>query len=267
MKKLLIQSVLSISLFFSIWFLFKQINWVSIFKTQEISNKTEEKLGEIFWEAFQVNEKENHDPFIINTVDSIVTKICLANKIERGEIKFHILHKDEVNAFALPNGHLVIYSGLIINSDNQEQLSGVLCHEIAHIKLKHVMKKLLKELGFSVIISMTTGNYGTEAIKSIIEKLSSSAFDRSLEKEADIIAVNYLINANINPEGLSTFLYGLSDKENDISKYLSWINTHPDSKERAKYITEYSRGRKVINHEIVKKETWIEIKSKLKQLD
>ena len=69
----------------------------------------------------------------------------------------------EVNAFALPNGHLVIYSGLILNSDNQEQFSGVICHEIAHIRLKHVIKKLIKELGFSVIISMTTGSYGSEA--------------------------------------------------------------------------------------------------------
>lgn len=267
MKKLFIQSILSVALFLGIWLVLKQINWVAIFKTQEISEKTEGKLGEVFWNAFKVNEKENNDPFIISTVDSIVTKICSANKIERNQIKFHILDKDEVNAFTLPNGHLVIYSGLIVNSDNQEQFSGVICHEIAHIKLKHVIKKLIKELGFSVIISMTTGSYGSEAIKSTVKKLSSSAFDRSLEKEADIMAVDYLINAKINPVNFSNFLNKLSDKENDISKYLSWINTHPESKERAKYIIEYSRGRKVINDETVTKETWAEIKNKLKQLD
>lgn len=264
MKKLFIQSILSFSLFLGIWIILKQVNWVAIFKTEAISDNIEKKLGEVFWKALKVNEKENIDPFIIKSVDSIVTKICLANGIERNQINFHIVDKDEVNAFALPNGHLVIYSGLILKLENQEQFSGVICHEIAHIKLKHVIKKLVKELGFSVIISLTTGNYGTDAIQSILKKISSSAFDRSLEKEADIIAVDYLMNAKINPTNFSNFLYELSDRKNDISKYLSWISTHPDSKERAKYIIEYIRGRKVVNEEIIRKETWLAIKDKLK---
>ena len=101
---------------------------------------------------------------------------------DREIIKVHVLNKDEINAFALPNGHLIIYSGLINNSGNQEELTGVICHEIAHIELNHVMKKLIKEIGLSVLISMTTGKGGSEIIKETAKMLSSSAFDRKLEK-------------------------------------------------------------------------------------
>ncbi|MCX8473257.1 MAG: M48 family metalloprotease, partial [Sediminibacterium sp.] len=96
---------------------------------------------------FKKTEEENKNTHVVNSIDSIVTHICKSNKIDRETIIVHVLNKDEINAFALPNGHLIIYSGLIHNSDNQEELTGVISHEIAHIELNHVMKKLVKEIG------------------------------------------------------------------------------------------------------------------------
>ncbi|HEY9170614.1 MAG TPA: M48 family metallopeptidase [Lutibacter sp.] len=265
MKKTIIQALIIIGLFFATWFVLLQINWVTIFKIEKITDKTEEKLGELFWEIFQKTERENVNPFVVSSVDSIVTKICSANKIDRELIKIHILNKEDINAFALPNGHLIVYSGLILNSDNQEELSGVISHEIAHIQLNHVMKKLVKEVGLSVLISMTTGNGGSEIIKETAKLLSSSAFDRNLEKEADIKAVDYLVKASINPEPFANFLYKLSDKENEATKYLTWISTHPESKERAEYIIEYSQNKKVAYETILTMDTWSKMKEKLRE--
>ena len=175
-----------------------------------------------------------------------------------------MLNKDEINAFALPNWHLIIYSGLIHNSDNQEEFTGVISHEIAHIELNHVMKKLVKEIGLSVLISMTTGNGGAEIIKETAKMLSSSAFDRNLEKEADIKAVDYLTTAKVNTEPFANFLYKLSDKEHEAPKYLTWISTHPDSRERAAYIVEYNKDKLTDYKPILSNETWEKFKVKLK---
>lgn len=206
MKKIIIQGLIIVALFLSVWFVFAQIDWMSVFKVEKISNKTEEKLGSLFWDVIRESEKEITNPFVVNSVDSIVTRICTANDIDRGFIKVHLLENDETNAFALPNGHLVIYSGLMLNSENPEELSGVICHEIAHIQLNHITKKLVKEVGLSALISMTTGNKGSEIIRETAGTLSSLAFDRSMEKEADIKAVDYLIKAKINPEPFANFL-------------------------------------------------------------
>ena len=264
MKKPIIQGLITILLFFGTWFALTQIDWMKVFKVQQVTDKTEQKLGELFWEVFKKSEKEIKNTQVVNSVDSIVTQICKANKIDRDKLKVHVLNKDEINAFALPNGHLIIYSGLILNSDNQEELAGVICHEIAHIELSHVMKKLVKEIGLSVLISMTTGNSGAEVIKETAKMLSSSAFDRSLEKEADIKAVDYLINANVNPELFADFLYKLSDSEHEATKYFTWISTHPDSKERAEYIIEYSKGKLTEYKPILSNETWDKLKAALK---
>jgi len=263
-KKTIAQGLITVALFFSTWFVLMQIDWIKVFKVQKLSDKTDEKLGNLFWEIFQKSEMENKNLFVVNTVDSIVTKICIANKINREFIKVHILDKDEINAFALPNGHLIVYSGLILNSDNQEEFSGVICHEIAHIQLNHVMKKLFKEVGLSVLISMTAGNGSSETIRETAKMLSSSAFDRSLEKDADIKAVDYLVNAKLNPDQFANFLYKLSDKENEATKYITWISTHPASKERAEYIIEYSKNKINKYQNIVTIQTWDKLKENLK---
>lgn len=263
MKKTIIQGFLSIGLFFATWFVLTKIDWVKVFKIQQITDTTEEKLGELFWEVFQKTEKENKNPFVVHAIDSIVTRLCAANKMNREFIKVHLLTKDDINAFALPNGHLIVYTGLILNTDNQEELSGVIGHEMAHIHQNHVMKKLVKEIGLSVLISMTTGNAGSEIMLKAAQMLSSTAFDRNLEKEADIKAVDYLVNAKINPEPFADFLFKLSASENEAPNYLTWISTHPDSKERAEYIMQYTKDKKSEYTHILTPETWSKLKEKL----
>jgi predicted Zn-dependent protease len=264
MKKVIFQGFISVILFFGTWLALATINWVSVFKIEQVTDKTEEKLGDLFWDVFQRSEKENKNPFVVNTIDSIVTQICSANNINREFIKLHILEQDQINAFALPNGHLIVCTGLISNADNQEELSGVICHEIAHIQLNHVMKKLVKEIGLSVLISMTTGKSGAQIPKETAKMLSSSAFDRSLEKEADIKAVDYLLKANLNPKPFAEFLFKLSDTEADASKYLTWLSTHPDSKLRAEYILDYCKDRKAAYAGVIDSDTWIQLKNRLK---
>lgn len=255
MKKIFFQGIIIVTSFVLVWLAFKQVNWMDIFSVNKVTDNTEEKLGKLFWEIFEKTEKENKDPFVTKSVDSIIHRICDANEIKYEKLKIHVLDKDEVNAFALPDGHLVIYSGLINASLNAEGLSGVIAHEIAHIERKHVMKKLIKEIGLSVLISITTGG-GGEAAKEAVRILSSSAFDRSLEKEADITAVDYLQKAKINPEGFANFLYMISENEGNESKYLTWMSTHPDSKERAAYIIEYSKEKKTAYEKVLHDSTW-----------
>ena len=264
MKKSIFQAVITSIIFFGAWIGLSQINWVSVFKIKQVTDQTDQKLGDLFWDVFKNSEKEITNKTVVNSIDSIVTHICISNKIERDKIRLHVIEKDEINAFALPNGHLVVYSGLILNSDNQEELTGVLCHEIAHIELNHVMKKLVKEIGLTVLISMTSGQVGTETIKETAKMLSSSAFERGLEKEADITAVTYLINSNINPKPFANFLFKLSETEQNMPKYLTWISTHPDSKERSAYILECIKDKSIQYNSILSQNTWDIMKLELK---
>lgn len=71
-------------------------------------------------------EKENKNPFVVNSVDSLVMRICSANNIDRETIKVHILNKDEINAFALQSVHLSedkkANYGTILSRDSWDKL-------------------------------------------------------------------------------------------------------------------------------------------------
>jgi Zn-dependent protease with chaperone function len=150
---------------------------------------------------------------------------------------------------------LVVYTGLINDCKKQEALQGVLGHEIAHIENNHVMKKLSKEIGLTVLLSATAGGNGGQVLKEIFKTLSSSAYDRTLEKEADIASVDYLLKANIDPKPFADFMYKMAmDNQTDMSLY--WISSHPESEERAKYILEYIKGKKIKSKTTLSDKDW-----------
>ncbi len=266
MNKIIYQGLIIVLLFFTTWFLIGKIDWMTILDVEQRSQTVEEKLGELFWDFFSTSEKVIYEEEITDVVDSVFTKICKANKIDKDQIKLYIIDKDEINAFALPDKYLVIYSGLILASDNEEMLAGVLSHELAHIELKHVFKKLVKEIGLSTLLSMTTGNSGTGVIKETLKLLSSTAYDRNMEKEADLKAVDYLNNASINPEPFADFLYKLSTQEPGIAKHLTWISTHPETMKRVEYVLEYIEENSTNNEylPVLTDDSWETLKSNLR---
>jgi beta-barrel assembly-enhancing protease len=266
MGRVFVQFILLAALLFGAWFGLSKVNWVGVFGVKKITESTEEKVGDLIWEFFNKSEKEIKDKEIVAKVDSILSQICKKNKIDRKKIKFHVLKKDEVNAFALPANRLIIFSGLIDACENEEELAGVMGHELAHIEKQHVMKKLVKEIGLSVLVSMSTGG-GGDAVREAARLLSSSAFDRNLEREADRTSVDYLVNAEIDPEPFANFLYRLSTEGPSLPKQLSWLNTHPDSEERAKLIIEYIGEREIEKNKVLYEGSWENLKRQLKELE
>jgi len=99
-------------------------------------------------------------------------------------------------------------------------------------------------------------------LSEILKTLSSSAYDRSLETEADMQSVKYLLNANIDPRPFADFLYELS-VDNELHKYTYWVSTHPESEARAKTILNYLKGKKIKSKSILTKEAWEDFKEKV----
>jgi len=204
MQKAILQLLSIVAIFLLLWFGLSRIDWRKHLKIDEVSKSSEEKIGDLFWETISSKETEIKLESVSEPIDTLIKSLCKSNQIDFKKLKIHVIQKDEINAFALPNNHLVIYSGLITNCDNEAELLGVLGHEIAHIEKHHIFKKLIKEIGLSTIISMTGGG-NSRAIQKAIELITSTGYDRTLEREADITSVDYLLRAEINPEPFANF--------------------------------------------------------------
>lgn len=238
MNKLFSEGLLIIIIFFASLFMINQINWMAIFKVEEKTENLEEELGELFYDFIKQDSFEIEDENTLSIIDSIFLRISSTNHINSDKIQLHIIENNEINAFALPGNHIIINTGLIRSTDSPEELAGIICHELAHIKLDHIMKKLVKEVGVSFLISMVGGNSGTEVLAETMRYLSSTAYDRKLEKEADLQAIDYLIKSNIDPIPFLDFFHKIEGND-DFLEQFSWLSTHPELKARAQYIMEY----------------------------
>lgn len=261
-NKLITQLIITATILFLVWFGLSKIDFVSFFEIEKNSKKIENKIGNLIWDEIKKDKGEITNDSINILLDKLIEPICKANNIHRDSLHLHLVQEQEINAFALPNNHLVLYTGLIAQCQKQEALQGVLGHEIAHIQNNHVMKKLSKEFGLSIILSTTTGS-GGETLTSIFKSLSSTAYDRTLEKEADIASINYLIKAGINPQPMADFMYNLA-QNGTTPNYLEWLSTHPESEDRAKYIIEYSKNKKHQNKQTLTQKQWEKFKEKSK---
>ncbi len=263
MGRIIGQAIGGIVLFFTVWFCLAQFDWMKILKVQQVTETTEKKLGDLFWEYYSKNETIVELAEVINPIDTLLSRICKSNDLDKSKIILHIVKNDLSNAFALPDGHLVLYTGLIRETENESQLSGVICHEIAHIELDHIMKKLVKEVGLSIILTTTTGAGGTEMIKEMAKLLSSSAYDRSLEKDADLKAVDYMSKSNLDAKEFANLLFTMSLDESAFQSNLSWISTHPNTEGRSEYILKYGKEKHTKVHAILHKSTWSTLQSSL----
>ena len=252
-KKILLQSLVSVVLFLAVLFSFSRVDWLSVFDLRE--TVIEEKLGDMYWDLYSGSAVFVESDTVIAPLDSLLLHLCEANDIERDKIKLHVAQSDEVNAFAFPDNHLVVFTSLIAKCENQEELCGVMAHEIAHMQKGHIMKKLVKEVGLSVLVGM--GGQSGEVLRSTAKLLSSTAYDRTLESEADKTAVLYLLQSGINPEPFGEFLFRLS-KEEELPSLTEWVSTHPDSEKRSIQICNWAKeGSDDIRFEkVLSLETW-----------
>lgn len=248
MKTLVLQASVLIAIFVTGWLLLAQVNWLGLLPwTSEdvhiLSEENEKKLGDALWEMMETSEVVVRDSLVLKPVDSLLQRICERNGIDARGIQLHVIMQEEVNAFAMPGNHLVVHSGLILAAADETELAGVLSHELAHLQQRHVSQKIVKELGISLLLAIVTGG-DPGLINQAIQYLASTSYDRSLEREADSKAVDYLLNAAIDPLGFARFLEKIAEGDEVAGQLPGWISTHPNPRERAEEVRSRLAGRR-----------------------
>lgn len=264
-EKILIQFSVIIISFFGVWFLLSRIDFLNESDVQKFKQKSEQKLSEIILKSLTVTNEEIENKEISAMLDSIKVRLCKAKKLNCAKIKIHLVRSSDINAFALPDNHMVVYTGLLTYAKNAEEVAGVMAHEIGHMEKNHVMKKLVKEIGMEMLFTIAAGDAGNDIARETAKVVSSSAFDRKHEQEADDYALEMLTSANIDPQHLSNFFFRLS-RQNEMPEELVWISTHPDSKDRA---AEIIRKKKNFTYKKISilKTPWDDVKKRLEDVD
>ena len=158
----------------------------------------------------------------------------MAERIEptgagRAPITMTLIDVGIFNAAALPGGQIVIFDGALRETTNPDAMAGVLAHEIAHVRRRHVTQALIRELGIGALIRLFAGDVGANA-----EQLVSLSYTRANESEADGDAITALARAKIDPRPTAELFRQLDKDDGEDFAAVEFLNSHPASGDRAK---------------------------------
>ena len=164
---------------------------------------------------------------------------------------FTVVDDKEVNAFSLPGGYVFINDGLIKNVSSDDELAGVIAHEVAHITARHAVKRYESSLGMQLLqLATLAARQGTAAGgMGIAMQAAQLAYARQDELEADRLAVKYLRAAGFDPRAMLTFLEKIREIHEGKTTYLprgvvrpQYGMSHPYVPERIRAVKEALLG-------------------------
>ncbi len=166
--------------------------------------------------------------------------VSLIPKSERDkkpfQYTFDVIDSPEINAFALPGGPIFFYRGLLEQLQTEDQVAGVLGHELAHIRYEHwasaYANNQKRQLGLSVLLVLLNANSTAFDIASVSDQLLFTLpYSRSNESSADKSGYDLMVSARFNPQGMADVFKVLKEKGGS-SKTAEWASSHPDADKR-----------------------------------
>jgi predicted Zn-dependent protease len=192
----------------------------------------ERKLGESAYRDFLSHQEVMKEGPAVVAVGEMTQRLTqhIINNPYRFEVT--VVKSDMINAFALPGGYVVVFTGLMKKAESGEEVAGVLSHELNHVLQRHGLERIVKNLGLLTVVAIVLGDQQglIGMMKQLGVELLTLKFGREQETEADLTGLQLLQQAKIDPSGMIRFFERLSEKDQGR---MEWFSTHPMSTARA----------------------------------
>jgi predicted Zn-dependent protease len=184
---------------------------------------------------------------LANAVENYLKNNGYANEVNNFQWEFNLVQNDEVNAFCMPGGKIVVYTGLLPVTKNETALAIVLGHEIAHAVAKHSAEQMSKQYRQQVATSIGGAvlNQVSAGVGDVASNIASTAFSfanakysRANESEADHMGLIFAAMAGYDPNEAVTFWTRMANANSGSQQagLQSWLSDHPSDEKRVRDI-------------------------------
>jgi predicted Zn-dependent protease len=210
-----------------------------------LSRAEEEEYAKALVMQMRAYEVLNEDPLVNAFFQDMGFRLAAHSDRPDKSFTFVVIDQPIVNAFAAPGGVIALYSGLILAADDENEVAGVLAHEIAHITQLHLYRAMESQQAMTIPIALAmlalvlVGGGSGEAIQTAVMGAQAASiqaqifFTRQNEYEADRIGISTLSRAGYDPAGMAEFF----EKMGRLTRAMGegppeYLRTHPVSVSR-----------------------------------
>jgi predicted Zn-dependent protease len=215
-----------------------------------LSEQQERTIGNAIMREIRVDKDYIDDPEVADYINRIGQRLLQAADPPVPAIDFFVVRDDTINAFALTGGHIGVHSALLLLSQNESELAGVLGHEISHILQKHQARLLhgqrgatftsLAALAVALLAARGGGGQSGQVTEAAIASAGALAvqsqinYTREHEREADRVGLTLMQRAGYDPRGMESFFERLlrANRLNEYKGAPAYLRTHPLTTER-----------------------------------
>jgi predicted Zn-dependent protease len=209
-----------------------------------ILNNTEEaRIGRAIMRDIRNSGQVVEDPLVTEYLNAIGSRIAAQTNEGEHSFTFFAVNDERINAFALPGGFIGIHTGLLEATRNEDELAGVLAHEVAHVTQRHIARAihansrqslLTTAMMLGAIIMAAAGGSG-DAVQGAMAVAQGTAmqqqinFTRANEYEADRVGIAALADAGFDPYGMASFfdILGRQQTAAPDMRAPEFLRTHP----------------------------------------
>lgn len=215
---------------------------------QAISIGKEKELADEFMKVVRKRYELIEDPFLVSYINDLGNRLVSQFPPQPFAYQFYVINGNVYNAFAGPGGHVFINSGLIAAMETEDELAGILMHEISHVVCRHISQRIERstKIGMASLAGMVAGIFlggGGDLGKAVsVGSLAAGQsaqlkYSRKDEMEADQLGLKYLSQLGYSAEGLLAVLKKIRAKTWFGSDQMpSYLSTHPAVEDRIAYI-------------------------------
>lgn len=206
-----------------------------------LSPAQQERLGKAFMRWVRASQPVIDDPLLEEYIKDLGDALVKHSDGLGSHFKFFLVEDPVVNAYAGPDGHIGVYTGLLLTTESESELASVVAHEITHVTQNHLMRAWHDNTNLSmlqsaalvaaIILGATAG--GDAAIAASVGAQAALAqaqinFTRANEKEADRIGISMLYDAGYDPRAMPTFFSRMGRATKTYgTKPPEFLLTHP----------------------------------------
>lgn len=212
--------------------------WQPVAQAALISKDQEISIGRDVSKELEKKYGLVDDPALQARVQQLGLSLVKVSARQDLPYTFKVLDSKEINALAVPGGFIYVFKGLVELMPGDDELAGVIGHEVGHIVKRHSVQQMEKSLGMSILFGLVFGDRGV-VLQNLAYQALMAGYSRDDEREADYLGFLHSYKAGYNPYGMAMGLRKLAGTNQKYHPDL--FSSHPEANSRVAKVLGYAR--------------------------